>query len=992
MTIRIPVSSIFNRWYDGQKADQVDMTVEQNKHLTTDAAIIQNHFGSGVLLHAPTQNKIFDTEDLFADQAALIISNDFDGTGLRPLNQPLDSTLGNQLEVELLDSDIRGASGVGGRLSTKVLIIGLDFQGNLQLDRFYFYRKEKQATKKHYTKVLGVFFNDFLGNNNCSRTLNGRIIIREVKSYQLTRDAIMIAQDVEPDIFFRDFKCASAGLTLHQTIQIGIGAEYNVDSLYINTTPQRELELGIGDVVTRISEKFIAKTNNIQKITILLGVRRDDAVDISNRYDWGGELIVSFYELQSSVSCPTDIVPELAIEFDPNPDPIIQFSIDQDDLRDLGYVLSDVLQPIDLVFNNSILGDSNNTVLIPGKHYAMSIGRAGDASVGTIFTGVGNSKSTDDRLSVFTGNWTDNPNEDLWYQVWSNTAKVADGLGYDNGNGIEITKTELNNLGAVIDYVEDQVPFANTGQNILNIAIVEAITEQSKQEQDERTGNPVYARQKFEPNISFVTESGLATLRLTGEPVILGCARDTNPKSNQNISGIQPYIGLSNGNTFTILNPDADLLTQQLLGSALIPNDDCQAIEYKIVDVKLCTDGYGDINGDGIVDALDVFRVSQLVGESLYLQTTQQKILNGDISTLELIRADVNGDGYITSEDVNIITAFAAKSISTFPVGDTYRRLDIKVQNQTGRFDSWYDCCDGYIRLDGYNIVNIDDLNSYEYKYYGWNGLPDISLEDVIFTTTPFNPVPFRIRASAYWKDFLVQFRSEAREVPAVFSYTETDESLINNDGNCGTSEDSICNEMFVLGGVCNPGKNDFYIPNNLILNNGQIITKNGSLHKQDFEVHLITLEIPNSIDFVLHRGILDVFNKLVVDSGDGYTVAGYSAARFADCSTVGPEALVSNQIRFGVSIQSITPNFDGEDPGLGFGVVSNDILAISIDQNTGIMYISMKDVDNNVIYPEISTKILISIYLKKAGWNNNVIHIAPSQFAGLLSSNNPYP
>ena len=161
MTIRIPVSSIFNRWYDGQKADQVDMTVEQNKHLTTDAAIIQNHFGSGVLLHAPTQNKIFDTEDLFADQAALIISNDFDGTGLRPLNQPLDSTLGNQLEVELLDSDIRGASGVGGRLSTKVLIIGLDFQGNLQLDRFYFYRKEKQATKKHYTKVLGVFFNDF---------------------------------------------------------------------------------------------------------------------------------------------------------------------------------------------------------------------------------------------------------------------------------------------------------------------------------------------------------------------------------------------------------------------------------------------------------------------------------------------------------------------------------------------------------------------------------------------------------------------------------------------------------------------------------------------------------------------------------------------------------------------------------------------------------------------------------------------------------------
>ena len=166
MTIRKSVSYLHNRWYDGQRVDQVDMTIEQDRNVNRDGSIVQNHFGSGVVPASPTQNVVFDTENLFPDQVALIASNDFDGTGLRPLAQPSDSTLGNQLEVELSDSDPEKTIGpwmstARGRLSTKVLIIGLDFQGNLQYDRFYFYKKEKQVTKKHYARILSVFFNDW---------------------------------------------------------------------------------------------------------------------------------------------------------------------------------------------------------------------------------------------------------------------------------------------------------------------------------------------------------------------------------------------------------------------------------------------------------------------------------------------------------------------------------------------------------------------------------------------------------------------------------------------------------------------------------------------------------------------------------------------------------------------------------------------------------------------------------------------------------------
>src|SRR5690606_31742273 len=123
-------------------------------------------------------------------------------------------------------------------------------------------------------------------------------------------------------------------------------------------------------------------------------------------------------------------------------------------------------------------------------------------SVGTLFTATGSSISDNDRLSLYNGSWVDVADEDLWYQVWSDTAKVSDGKAYDNGNGIDILKTTKNELGSTIDYSFDNDSFIDNGQNTLNTAVIEAILVESDQEQDERTGNPVYSRQKFEANFS----------------------------------------------------------------------------------------------------------------------------------------------------------------------------------------------------------------------------------------------------------------------------------------------------------------------------------------------------------------------------------------------------------------------------------------------------------------------------------------------------------
>jgi hypothetical protein len=986
----LPVSQTQVLWYDGQQVDQVDMTTESDRNVKIDASIVQNHFGSGVLPSASTQNVVFDTDNLFSDQAALIASNDFDGTGLRPLAQPSDAILGNQLEVELSDSETQSIdkrfTTVGGRLSVKVLVIGLDFQGNLQYDTFYFYKKEKQTTKKHYAKILSIFTNDFLGNDNCSRSLGGRVVVRETAAFQLSRDGIMIAQDVQPNLFFRDFKVSNPAATLYQTIQTGIGLQYNVDALHINTTVKRDFEFVPGDVTTRACEKFLAKNNNIQKITLLLGVRKN-GTDIEHYYDWSGELVVSVFELQSTVTSPTELVPGLAIEFDPNPIPLTQFSIDKVNLENRGYVLTDVLQPIDLVYNNSILGNAANPVIVPGKYYAISIGRAGDSSTGTIFTGIGNSQVTDDRISIFTGEWTDVPEEDLWYQVWSDTAKIADGMAYDSGNGIQIEKTTVTDLGAVVDYSFDQNPFADTGQNTLNTGVVEAVEKQFEQAQDERTGNPVFSRQQFEPSFSFATNATLATLRENTDPVIIGCARDVNAKVNNVISGTQIFPGLAKGNTFIVINPNANLISQQLVGSKLIPNNNCAGIGYSISAVRLCTDGYGDVNGDGVIDSLDVDRATQLLGQSLELASTQALINAGMFDTLEIIRADVDGDGYITHADIDRISAYVSKDgYHSFPVGSSFTHIEIEVQNPTGRYDGYYDC-DGYIRVHGDSINKVDPatLSAAELKYYGFNSVPNITADDPVFTVVPFIPIPFVVNPIPFWKDYMLQVSSEARLVPATFTFAKDTGSLIDqNTGLCSKDGAIVCVDPFEFGGACNPGRNDFFVPDNLIIGKGQILDRVGNYFKQDIEVHTIVLELPQGTKF--NQAVIDVYQKLVLDSGDGFTSTGYPAAKFADCTTVKPGALESNQLRFGVSIQSIFPNQDGIDVD-GFGIIVDNVFGVYMDQTTGLMTLTISDISNSAQYQELRTKILITVYLKKAGWNNVPLVVPHNQVAGLFMS-----
>src|SRR5208337_1762027 len=131
-------------------------------------------------------------------------------------------------------------------------------------------------------------------------------------SMTLSRDVIMLSQNQQPNLFFRDFFLDFSVNT--SSLQVFLQAAlplYNIADLNIYTQPLDNLPLLSGDVTTQIGEKFQANTNNIQKVSLLLSVRNQVSGQ-SNNLVWTGDIVLSIYPLQTSVDCPTDLVPGTA--------------------------------------------------------------------------------------------------------------------------------------------------------------------------------------------------------------------------------------------------------------------------------------------------------------------------------------------------------------------------------------------------------------------------------------------------------------------------------------------------------------------------------------------------------------------------------------------------------------------------------------------------------------------------------------------------------
>jgi len=1059
--MRKPISSKQNIFFNGEAVDDSDLTLEQDYNNAVQTGLINNHIGTGILPENLIQVTLFDSD---------LASGLLDGKAINTQAQPTDVNYGNQLEIE-----VQGSL-VAGKRAIKLLVIGLDFQNNLQYERFTFNKNEKQLSSKHYIATLTILFNDFIGDPIQSLNLGGRILIKEAKPLSLMRDCVMVAQDLQPNIFFRDFFVSGSG-TLNSVLVTAL-PNYNIDTLNITADYKQLRDLVENDVSSQIGQKFLATTNNIQKISLLLAVT--NSVTPSNLV-WTGDLIISIFQLQSALDCPLDIAPGTAIDFDPSNIPLAQLSLNYTTLLARGVELGETPQPIDFIFSNTPVGAGS--VIKTGSYYVVTIKRAGDASVCALQAATGTDRLADSKITFFNGAvWVDVPDEDLWFQVWTDSAQVSDGQAYDAGHGIIVPKTETNETTGLTEDVRiSNISFV---RNDIYYGIVEAITEKSALAQDQRTGGSVLSQQQFVPQISLITVAALSTREAASDPLIIGNIADKNAKAVN--AAVTPTDGYHFGmikNQWVIkviddpldsrYNLDVINLITELTGSGgvsningllngkFVPNTLDANTFYRIADTEILSMLYGDLNGDGVVDADDLLEIQALLNSDLntipshddyvtlttpfkddtgltwdYLdefmaiiasgtdgiltvnpQDSTQSLfssasaaftsslirslrITGNISNpgnngtfaitefidvnnidiqktyytsdtiLKILRADINGDMIVDVSDYTLISNYIDK-VAPFPepsspgnkIGTEFIAIRLTVEQYVDRADEYTA-----------SITRAADVHP----------LPDILIDGYLAgfslfgTTLTSSPVSSAFTKQLGWYNYLVNATSNPKLVPTSFNYQS--DFVLNSCALVG-----IADERYPLSPTFDPGRNDIFVPNNLVVNDGgQVLRPDGSFMKVDFEISTVVLEIPTNI-FTAEKTI-NIFTDFIADyTTDGRTRLGYEAMRFADCSTVTLDALNNEQIRFAISLRSFSPGVDGSDISGYEGIIVDGKIGVAIDATSGILTLNFNNLYEDPILQTLKTRVQITAYLKKAGFNNEPLTVDSTQVQNLL-------
>lgn len=925
-----------NNFFDGQEINEEDMDLEQTAWHGTLADDINFLAGSGVEKEYTTQKVLFDTSDVPTSVSTLITTESFDGEPLYEEDsfgntiflQPTDTTQGNQLEVE-----ISGAS-LDGSATLKVYLFGTTFDDEFEEEVLTFDSNGSRITRRYFTSIVAIMTQDFRGNQNtlitgtACRNAGGRLRVLEALPMAVARDTIMVEQAREPNQDYVSFKPATLFKTLDTVLDdIATEAGKDKDDLGINVTSTTTRQLEVNETGVIIAQKFKATTSNIQKVTILLSVEERTLVPENVKFDWSGDIVVGIRELQTSTSCPTDIIPDAQIDFDPEPSPIAEVSFSKAELADVGVVLTDSPQKVDFVFTQSLLANPNlSPSLTVGNYYALTIRRAGNISTGDIILEVAAnttpSTETDEmRMTVFSQNkWTDIEENDLWFQIHTDAVRIVDGTAIDAGVAITSPKVKENAVTGVNEaYVEGNHSFVTVSSNDYNYVIVQKSNEFSDVESHPSTGNSVFTRINDAPEVSVVSESTLTTLIGAGnKPVVLAAARDTNPVELDTITGYTLYPGLAGTNTFTLIAPSSDVTANNLVGSILTPNVDEGDLQYRIIRADGYTDAYGDINGDGSIDADDVTRCLELgdivsgdgyskdlASGSLSSASQVAAFLAGAFTMDEILRADVNDTGVITTEDAAAIQQYISLG-TAFPAGSTFTRVVLTVENVTNPLTT----------------------------------SADILGNDSAFNTVPFSSIQYRIEFISLWSESNVEITDLRRFIPKTFSdITSSNITATTKSG----------------------GSNTFFVPDDLILT-GDLLDEDSNPKKIDLEVTTITITLPEG-DTI---GEIDIFNNYIKNT-----------MYFSDGTLVGSSALSNSQVKVSTAISS-TYKTDGYVAGL-------ENVSILYTQSSGLLRINATGIQNLVTSAEKKTRIVLTVFLKKAGFRNSDVELSTDDVNDLL-------
>jgi hypothetical protein len=217
------------------------------------------------------------------------------------------------------------------------------------------------------------------------------------------------------------------------------------------------------------------------------------------------------------------------------------------------------------------------------------------------------------------------------------------------------------------------------------------------------------------------------------------------------------------------------------------------------------------------------------------------------------------------------------------------------------------------------------------------------------FNAVPFTAVDFRIDFVPLWKPENLILTDLRRFVPKTFTQIDSDD---------------------ITGTPQNGGTNVTFIPGNILLD-GSLLDVDGNPYSIDLEVNTIVIDLPEGST----QGEVDIFSNYIKDT-----------MKFADGTTVASSALANNQVKVTASIKSFVKDLDGYDFQSADGYAEIDeTVAVLYTQDSGILRIRAENIRNIITRTELRTKIVLTVFLKKAGFNNTEIKVSGSDLQDLL-------
>lgn len=932
-------------WYDFKRVTLEDLQAEQSYNKDTLSLQTSTSIGSGVILESVLDKVVFDTRFLSTVQNSYVSTDTFDGRGI--ISDPYvcsDYSEGTQISVVLSDT-----------LATKtvpvvVTFLGTDFEDNLIYEHLVCKSNGTFDTYNHFKTIQNILFQNVFGNLNttvdgvgCYALISdGYVKVMEAASCS-TSMAENIASFTQPDQIFSNYKSYNPAYNLEQTLDEALNSSFDIDSLGIETTVTNPQALAVGGSSSLIYvQKFKMYGNNIQNIKLLLS--------LASGSTWSGSITVGIRKLQTSSNLVSvgRLLPTNPWDFEPEPVAMTEVSLSETEMLDRGIVLGSEYKEVDFCFSETVLGNANLSGLVDGDWYCVTVRRTTSSSVGTILVAsnyitTSNLQHTEDitspfpllaPITLYSEAFLASPaNARLYVAVQGDLLKVVNGKISDSGVVSTSEKTVLSDSNTYKQRIERSISgFANTSTGVPNYGLLESSVLSSTPELHPKSGDMVDSRLEDITEFSVIDYEDVQALYATKPNMVLSAiATDMNPRGNPTISGQVFYPGLLHGNIADIVNPPNDLLNYNVVGSIFIPNTLKTSLKYRIIKQEVILDGYGDLNEDGFVNLDDLAMQSLLDGYSTLLATTgtysgasqKANMAAGLINAIDLIKANLNTDTEINSTDISALSTFVQDG-TAFPNGQsTFNRVRLTLEPVSD--------ASSVLTSDGISTLKIENLDT-----------------DLLSTWSAV--VSWQILPVIHWtKENVV-----IEDIRRFCLITSTEFSLTD------------------LSSGKNSGANVTFIPGDLILS-GSVINQDGSNHALDYEKAIISIELPDGNT----EKEMNFFENFVKNK-----------MKFSDGDLVTQEALANNQILFEVSVSSYAKNMglsvDGYVEYSDIGDDADEAIGTYIDQSTGLLRVRAYNIVNNDVRPEVRTRIIVTVSLKKAGWKNAYKNISYSELPAL--------